>query len=93
MPQLLDGATVDGNGAAADWNGNKKGTLQIVGTWDGATVTIYGSIDKGVNYTAPSNSAYTEDVITSFDMGTGKVRATVSSAGASTNLNAYVSPG
>lgn len=93
MPQLLNSAKTDGSGTAIDWNGNKKGTLQIAGTWDGATVTIYGSIDSGATYTAPNNSSYTEDVITSFEMGPGKVKATVSSAGASTDLNAYVSPG
>ncbi len=93
MSQLLKNATADGNGAASDWNGNQKGTLQIVGTWDGATVTIYGSLNDGEDYAAPSNSAYTADVITSFEMGPGKVRATVSNAGSSTDLNAYVSPG
>jgi hypothetical protein len=94
MPQLLNNATTDGAGTAIDWYGNPNpGTLQINGTWDGATVTISGSIDDGSNYIAPLNSAYTSNVIVNFDMAVGKIKATVSNAGASTNLNAYISPG
>ena len=93
MPTLLNAQATDGDGAIVDWNGNKEGTLQISGTWNGATVTIYGSLDDGTTFKAPTNSAYTEDVITSFQMGPGKVKATISSAGASTSLSAYISPG
>jgi hypothetical protein len=86
---LLDEVSTDIPGPAVEWPGG-EGTLQIVGTWDGATVTITGSIDGGVTYTAPLNSAYTADAIVKFQMGPGKVLATVSSAG-TTSLSAYLS--
>jgi hypothetical protein len=94
MPTFFENKTDDGSGTVIDWNGNcNPGTLQIVGVWDGATVEITGSMNRGSNYTAPVNSSYTDDVITTFEMATGKVKATISNAGASTNLSAYISPG
>jgi hypothetical protein len=94
MPQILENATGNGDGSIIDWNGNDKaGTLQIEGTWDGATVEIKGSIDGGTTFTTPQGATFTSDIISSFQMGPGKVKATVSNAGASTDLNAHVSPG
>lgn len=91
MVYLLNAAAV--TGTAQKWTGNNKpGTLQISGTWDGATVTIKGSLD-GTNYIAPANSAFIADVVTDFEMSTGYVQAVVSSAGGSTSLTAILEPG
>jgi len=94
MPTFFENKTDDGDSAVIDWNGNcNPGSLQIVGVFDGATVTITGSMNDGANYTAPVNSSFTSEVITPFEMATGKVKATISNAGASTSLSAYISPG
>lgn len=94
MPQLLDNKTTNGDGITIDWNGNGvPGTLQISGTFDGAKVTILGSIDNGVTFITPANGVFGLEIITDFEMAVGKIKATISNAGPSTNLNAHVSPG
>lgn len=93
MPILLDSQTTDGDGTTIDWTGNHEGTIQVSGTWDGATVTVYGSLDDGTTWASPTNGTFTADKIVEFQMGTGKVKATITSAGASTDLSAWVSPG
>ncbi len=93
MPLLLENATTDGNGTVVDWPGNRGGELQIDGTWDGATVTIKGSLDGGTTYTAPPESIgeFTESTFETLNLhAVCKVRATVSSAGASTDLTARI---
>lgn len=89
---LLKEATANGSGENLKWAGIGSGSLQVVGTWDGATVTVKGSMDGGVTFTAPTGSAFTSDVMTTFEMGEGLVNATVSGAGGSTNLSAYLVP-
>ena len=94
MPQLLDNATTDGDGAVIDWNGNgTPGTLQLSGLFAGATVTIKGSIDGGNNFLSPSNGSFKSELITCFEMAPGKVKATISGATGATNISADVSPG
>lgn len=87
---LLENATTDGNYTAVSYDGSGDATLQITGAWDGATVTIQGALAK-LGFNSPVNNSYTDDVITEFSMGKGRVRAVISGAGASTSLNAVIS--
>jgi hypothetical protein len=94
MPTLFKNKTDDGDGTIIDWNGNDNPAgIQVEGTWDGATVTIKGSYNDGVTYKDPANAVFTEDTITDIEIATGKVKATISDAGAATSLSCYISPG
>lgn len=96
MTILLENATTNGDGPEVSWNGNHGGELQIVGVWNGATVTVKGSLDGGTTYTSPPENLgeFTEDTFESLNLHAPcKIRATVSGAGASTDLNAWVEPG
>jgi len=93
--RLLRDATTDGDGDIINLSRaiRKPATLHIVGTWDGASVAITGSIDEGVTFLAPRDSVsiFTTDTLINLDMGAGKIKATISNAGGSTDLNAYLS--
>lgn len=89
---LLDSVTSNVSGPARFWAGVGKGSLHVFGTWDTATVTIQGSLDGGVTWTAISGLALTDDSFVTFEMGLAHVRAVSSSVGASTSLSAYVVP-
>jgi len=88
---LLTARTTDGTDGAEPWSSNGPGTLHVFGTWDGATVTISGSGD-GVNFDVPVGAIYTSDSIEEFEAGNINVKATISSAGASTSLTAILVP-
>lgn len=91
---LLENKTTNGDGAVIEWTGLAPASLQINGTWDGATVTVYGSCDEGVTWLPPNDSVYqyTADVLTSFSAGRILVKATVSDAGVTTSLSACLIP-
>ncbi len=94
MIKLLDDATANGDGTITTIHGfGHQGTLHIFGTWDGATVSITGSLDGGTTYDAPTDSVseFTEDTLIPFKCGDCKVKATISGKGSSTSLNAYLS--
>lgn len=96
MAKLLDSATSDGDGPEVTLNGNQGGEIQISGTWDGATVTLKGSLDNGATYTEPPDSLgrFTSDTIEALNFhAPGKIRATISNAGASTNISMWMEPG
>jgi hypothetical protein len=96
MAALLTNQTTNGNGPEVAWNGNHGGEIQIAGTWDGATVTIKGSLDGGTTYTEPPESLgqFTSDTIEAFNFhAPGKIRATLSNAGATTDISAWIEPG
>jgi hypothetical protein len=88
---LLDGVTANSTGEAVEWTGKGPGSLQVSGTWDGATVTIQGSLDGGVTWVTVAGGVFTADAILSFEMGNGLVHAVVSSVG-TTSLSAYLTP-
>lgn len=81
--RLQDDQTANNTSEWKEWNGTGEGTLQVVGTWDGATVTIQGTLDRSKTGVSPLNSAYTADAIVPFSMGRGWVRAVVSGVGTS----------
>ncbi len=96
MPQLLDSVTADGDGPEVDWNGNKGGEIQIDGVWDGAKVIVKGSLNGGTTYTEPPENIgeFVSDTFEALNLlAPCKIRATVSEAGANTNLSAWVEPG
>ena len=88
---LLKSGSSDGKGEPKEWSGVGPGTLQLCGTWDGATVKIEGSIDNGKTWIQPSNSTYFENSIVSFEMGIGLVRTDISDSGPSTDISVYLS--
>jgi len=88
--KLQEDQTANNTGEWKEWSGTGEGTLQVVGTWDGATVTIQGTLDRSKTGIAPSNSAYTADAIVPFSMGRGWVRAVVSGVG-TTSLSVLLS--
>ncbi len=91
---LLDEETGNITGEWIKWAGTGSGTLQIDGTWDGATITIQGKIKGSASGASPANSVFTElsTLILPFDMGIGLVRAIVTDVGGSTSLSVYLSP-
>lgn len=80
--------TANANGVAFEWPGG-KGTLQVFGTFDTATVTLQGSLN-GVDWSNIPSGAHTADAIVAFEAGNILVRAVLSSVGAGTILNAFL---
>lgn len=96
MQYLLNAATANGAGPVCGGNAMasypNKG-VQVVGTFDGATVTITVSLD-GVNFGSALDG---DDVALTFTAaGTQRldgqwfVKATITNAGAATNLTAML---
>lgn len=98
MHEVLHSGTTDGSGSALNlavekWTGGAvhrwmtcKLAVQVAGTFDGATVTIEGSLDDGTTYSPLANGEFTEEEIRILDTPPILVRATISGAGASTDL-------
>jgi hypothetical protein len=87
---LLENVTTNGSGKAVQWVSEGSGTLQLFGTWDGATITIESSIN-GSNWSPVPNGVFNSDSIVSLEAGLVYIRATVSGVGTS-SLNALMSP-
>lgn len=64
-------------------------TMRIWGTWDGATVTMYGS-DDGSTYGAIDNGTFTTNFFDNIEYYAPYLKLTISGAGASTSLSAFV---
>lgn len=95
MANLLKNATTNGDGDTLELPGNVLCIFQVAGTWDGATVTVKGSLDGGVTFTEPANEIgrFTSDAIESLNFqGPCKIKATVSNKSSSTNLSAWIQP-
>jgi hypothetical protein len=88
---LLNEVSTNSTGEAFQWRGTGPGSLQVSGTWDGATVTIQGSLDGGDTWVTVAGGVFTADAILGFEMGNGLVHAVVSSVG-TTSLSAYLTP-
>ena len=94
MPRLLNNQTINGDGDIIDWNGNENtGSIQLCGVWDGAIVTIKGSLNRGVTFLPINTGVFDADEMAALYMSPGKLKATISEAGPLTKLNCYVSPG
>ncbi len=91
MAILFENATIDGDYNIVNLAANTIGIIQISGTWDSATVIIKGSIDGGEVFLEPVNftGRFTSNIITSIFFTSGKIRATISNAGAGTDLTGH----
>ena len=93
MPLLFENATTDGDKTEVEWSGNRGGELQIDGVWNGATVTVKGSLDGGTTYTEPPDSlgVFTSSTFEALNLhSVCKVRATLSGVGALTELTGRI---
>ena len=87
---LLDDAATDVSSSSYSVWGPRL-AFQISGTWDGATVSIEMSLDEGTTWTVITGHAYTSDTAKIIWTTRGMlIRATITSAGASTVLNAWM---
>ena len=84
--QILD-RTTDGDGTILDIDGPH--TVGLYGTWDSATVTINISLDGGTTWIAYA-AASTANAHVAVTIYGGKLKLTVASAGASTDLQGYL---
>ena len=90
---LLQNRTSDGYDKIIEWTGRGPATLHIEGTWDSATVTMTEKPKIGSTYISPPrNYEFTEDTAIKFEAGRVMVKATISGAGGSTSLSAYIIP-
>lgn len=80
------------DGSSSPWSiRDGLATLYLAGTFDGATVAVEFKVPWGAEWIADSRFAYTEPTVDVIEVGdAASVRLTVSSAGASTNINADV---
>lgn len=86
-------ATANGSSPALQRNPDdretRKGMLYITGTFNSCTVTVEVSKD-GTNYFAVNSAAYTAQQVSVFEWYAKYMRLTISSAGASTSINAWI---
>ncbi len=88
MITFFTAQTANANSTVYQWNGGKGGFI-VTGTFDTASVAVEFSAD-GTNYATGANGTLTAAGIVEFSMGPCLIRATVSSVGASTSINAAV---
>ena len=86
---LLENQTTNGSGEVKRIRGVR--TVTVFGTPDGATVTIEISNDAGVNWVSTGTDGEFTTAGSTNVYGFGSIRATVSGAGASTDLSSAVS--
>jgi len=87
--QLFTAQTADGNSAAINWEPG-DGLLQVDGTFDSGSVAVQVSLDGGTTY-SPYGTAITTAGVVKLELPAKcKLRLNLSSAGASTELNAFV---
>jgi hypothetical protein len=82
---VASGLTSDGSSSPVVWPGG-VGTLVSYGAFDSATVTVEANIG-GVWASMGSDAEFTAEGMVNFELPPCKIRATVSSAGAGTNLS------
>lgn len=86
--------TSNGSSTAYDWSAKQfqdwEANVQVIGTFNGATVTLEATMD-GTNWTPIDNGDFTTPLLRLMRLRYCKIRATVSSAGASTSLAVLIS--
>lgn len=92
-PNLFSARLTDGDSSIITLNPKNRNprvyTLSIWGTWDGATVTIYGSHD-GTTYKAVTDGAFTADTLKNIEFYFPYIKLTLSNDGATTSINAHI---
>lgn len=88
--QIFTSQTSNANSSTLDWDGG-EGQVIAAGTWDSGKVSLEISPDGGTTFVAVgTDGELTADGVFSFRANPCKVRLVVSSAGASTSLNAWI---
>ena len=87
MARILDGVTSDGSSPVIEWTGG-TGTFWAWGTFGGATVTLEASPDGDHWISVGPAVSLGRDGIGAFALSPCKLRATVSGATGTTNVNA-----
>lgn len=87
---LLTGATTNTTGTAVDIYRDvdlqrRFMSVQVYGTFGGATVRIEGSLD-GTNYSLLDNGEFTESLIRALEWRGAQIRAAVVTASGTTNV-------
>lgn len=88
----LVSANLDGAALPSHWMDYSDRSIQVTGTFNGATVTMQGSNDDGVTWNTLNDAfgaalTFTTGAIKQLTEVTAYMRPLVSSAGASTDLN------
>ena len=82
--------TANGSTSSLNWDG-RTGQVIASGTWDSATLQLEVSPDDGTTWVSIGDEGkLTDDGAFNFNLNPCSVRLTVASAGASTNLNAWI---
>jgi hypothetical protein len=91
--ETLDNTNLDGGPVPfPEWSDR---TVQVIGTFDTATVTIQGSLDGGTTWATLTDDqgadlAFTAAGLEKVAQTTGLIRPLVSSAGGSTDVDVYL---
>lgn len=85
---LMTARAANGTDGAVGWSGGRA-MLSVWGTFNGATVTISFSPD-GTTYIDSPSAVFTAADSPIVDYPAGTLKATISSAGGSTSLNAKI---
>lgn len=91
LPNILNGATTNTSGTKALSPTPSKaasGDLFISGTFDGATVTLYGSMDN-TTFAAYASGVFTAPTIYRLETRMRYLKATITGAGGSTNISVH----
>jgi hypothetical protein len=89
MNRLFSNQTANGTSQSAEWAGG-DGVMFVAGTPNGATIALEASPDDGKTYVSAGASLANSTGTVAFSLPPCRVRATLSSAGASTNLSVWV---
>lgn len=86
--EFFSGATANGDSSEFTWDKDEE-TIVISGTFDGATITLKQKDTAGGDYVNIPGGAFTAGTAVRVKAGKGSVvKATISSAGASTSITA-----
>ena len=88
--QIFTTQTSNTNSSTLDWDGG-EGQVIAAGTWDSGKVNLQISPDSGSTWVdSGTDGELTADGVFSFKLNPCKVRLVVSSVGASTSINAWI---
>jgi hypothetical protein len=88
LAQVMTSKT-SGESSAVQWFGG-TGQMIVTGTFDTSTVSLQVSPDDGVTWITVSGSSITAADCKNFDLNSCDIRLAITSAGASTSINAWL---
>ncbi len=88
MKTLFTAQTANAASSVVEWSGG-PGVFIVTGTFDTASIVLELSAD-GTNYTSGTSGTLTAEGAVSFSVGPCLLKATLSSVGASTSINAHI---